>query len=311
MIELKYKAHGKVKKISSLHNYPTQALLRGALCLESIQYNEVEDQSNVTLRFLVDDAIFNDARLNGVNAKNLLPLSTNLPDKLVEIIMIWVNKRGDKVVAFTPTINKTELSVQETRKLSAELCGILSIVIGDAARALPFMNGLNIGIKNAGKVAQLIVRHFDDIQTHNRNGIQLFLAEYAKLSEEALAEGLARVYQADRKITRGQMMVGTLFYASLPIKLSMRSYLKRAHPIFEAYAMLDLSELIKYVQGLFSKDPTGERYLISHNLLTKLQSGQADKFQIQALISLAFEKNRDLETYLKKNSFLGIPLYHC
>jgi 2-polyprenyl-6-methoxyphenol hydroxylase-like FAD-dependent oxidoreductase len=306
MIELKYEVEGKVEKLSSFDYFTTQALLEGVLCSENIKYNEKKGVSEVTLRFLVDSTTYNDKRLLGVNAKNLLPVSKNLPEPLVHAITMWLNKRGDKhIVVGSATINKTTLSLYASKKFGEQLNDVMLLLIGDAACGYPYMNGAILGIENGNLLVDLIVKNYINLVAGDPQAMQSFLKDYIALTKATLEKGRTRVIKADNKVANNQKAVKVLYASSYPIKLSMASYYDEPHPIFYSHVIVD-DRLTKYVQNKLSNTPSN-KHSLSQNLLIALNSVDYNFGYIKALLYLAYFKNREME--INKPSLWSFSLF--
>ncbi len=318
MIEVKYQVEGEARTMGAFENFTTQLLLNGFLCLEHIKRQPGELNSQITLRFLVDDETFNDSRLNGVNAKNLLPLTYNIPKKLRDAINKWVNQRGDDtgIVPLSATINKTNLSIYTSKQFSDFDKNLILLLIGDAACGFAFMTGLNLGIDAATILAKMIISHYHLITDGNEKGISDFLNQYNQLLEKTFRKGSDLVNQANNKISKNEKIVKSAYYSTLPIK-SIRDYsLSESNPIFEASYHVNLLPLIKYINKN-ARSSDLDFYRLSNNLLNKLtdENLSYDFNSIYSLLHLAYCKNLNLEKRKAERSphysfwsYLGFPI---
>lgn len=292
LIELKYQVKGKVSRISSLKYYHAHTLLNGTLCTEHVKYDDKKKISEVTLRFIVDERIYNDPKLKNVNAKNLLKITdTNIPKELYEIINIWLNRRNDKyIIPGSATLNKTAIAIYSSAKLHHTINTMLLLLVGDAACGFPYMNGLNLGLESASSVTDLIAQNYDKITQGNKEAINQFFKEYDALIKKTFAKGEIRVKKADAKVASSRMTGKVLTQFAVSTKTPLSKILYPRHEIFDCHFMLDKA-LPSYIESL----PTNSKeYLLSLNLLVALSNSEYDFEYIKALLVLAYKKNEAL-----------------
>lgn len=304
MIELKYQVEGKASKLSRVSYFLTQPLLEGLLCSEHVKYFPEKKLTDVTLRFIVDDKIYNDPTLKNINAKNLLPLTKNIPKKLADAINVWVHKRSDKnIIIGSPMLNKTKLSIFSSSKYCGEINKTLVLLLGDASCNYPFMNGLNLGLEMGTKLAKLIVSHFDQIAKADLATINEFLTLYTSLTQETFNKGSVLVNRANNKLTSNARKVDAVYYSSFPIKTSMQLYYHSKHSIFDSHLIPDLNYLKNYVQKQETKKSSSQ-YVLSNQLLNHLQQVSYDFDWLKALLCLAYQQNESIKEFEKNTSIL-------
>lgn len=312
MIELKYQVKGKAEKLSTITFYLTQALLDGFLCSESISYNKEKDTSEITLRFLVDSETYNDSLLKGVNVKNLLPLHRhNIPAKLYRAINQWLNTRDDHdVIIESPTLNKTKLSIYTSKKYAGEVRDLPVLLIGDASCGFPFMNGLNLGIKNSKKLTDLISAEWHHIKKDEHTVFERLIKSYTEKTAETYQQGSSIVAKANRKIDYQESSVQLTYYSTFPIKGSMRYMRSGEHEIFSAHELLKFKAFDSYKKNL---TPKTNKHRLCCDLETELHKAGRDINKIKKVLYCAYLTNKEIEYFTNKNWmnwFIGSYMKH-
>ena len=222
LIELQYTVEGKVKELAWATYVLSQPLLDGFLCSEHIAYDEAKKRSHITLRFIVDKETYNDPTLNGVNAKNLHPLSAKIPERLKRAINIWLNTRGDNnIVMGSSKLNKITLSIYTSRHYAQAVGQKPVILIGDSSCGFPFMKGYNLGVENCGKFVTILSQHWAGLQKGDQAATQQFIDDYALATQATYEKGTHIVAKANNKLARQEKLVSALHYSSFPVKTAI------------------------------------------------------------------------------------------
>ncbi len=324
LVEIKYLARGKVEKLSKFNYYRSQALLYGFLCSESIKYLKDSNQSQVTIRFLVDEKTYNDIRLNNINAKNLLPLCADLPlpSLLRKVINIWLDLRDDIVELKSATINKTILSIYSSKTFGTADHMQAFLLLGDAASGFPYMNGLNLGTTQALEAAGIIIEYISAIMSGDLNSMDALLKDYSAMTKAIFDKGFKIVAAKDHEITNNKRIAQSVYVSSVCIKMPEQSIREVDHPIFlgvpKPYC-LKLNSLNNYVENN-SGNVNNETYLLSMRVLELLIKHQrmviqnpvhADFPFLKAVLSLACYKNQAIVTRAKNWGMLSSLSKHA
>lgn len=318
LVEVTYLAQGEVQKLAKWNYYRSQALLYGFLCSESIKYLKDKKQSKVIIRFLVNEETFHDPRLNNVNAKNQLPICSDLPlpSLLRKVINIWLSLRKDRVVPDSGTINKTILSIYLSELFAAVEAMQAFFLLGDAVSGFPYMNGLNLGTEQAIFAAELLIKFIDDIVKGDVNALTEFTRNFNDVTRTIFKKGTDIVARRDYEISNSKIATQAIYASSYSIKGPERWYRAGDHPIFHEEpksCTLELRDLDDYVEK-HSGNPGSETYLLSSDLLGLLikhqrlvvqDPTQVDFDFLKAALSLAYEKNQAIVTRAANRGFLA------
>lgn len=295
MIEVKYEVRGKARTMNELEVPLTQPLLDGFLCSELVKYDNTKDRSYVTLTLLVDEKTATDPKLEGVNAKNLLPISTDLPKKLKKAINLWVKARRDKeIVAGSATLNKTTLSIYTSNAYSKEISHIPILLVGDASCGFPFMNGLNLGIQNINHLVKLIADLWNELCKNNEKAFHTLMEEHAKNTQITFEQGTELVTKADNKIKKQKQLVDAMHYSSLVPIAIIQKIQEPEHEIFRANVPIQFEPLLDYINHA-----KPDKKIIANNLFAALLKANNDFQLVRAALKEAYLANVQLESTRK------------
>ncbi|MEO8402459.1 MAG: FAD-dependent monooxygenase [Gammaproteobacteria bacterium] len=304
MIEMRYEVSGKDHKLNELHNIHTQLLLGGFLCTEDVKYDAKTNKSIFTLRFLVDQKTFEDQRLVGVNAKNLLPISQHfpIPRALKNAFNVWQSQhKSSHVDIHSGTINKTTIGLYASNFCGNILDDTVFTTAGDALFGFPYMNGLNASTEFVIKATKIIKKMHDAISINSQQQLMQAIEEYQALSKEIFEKVKVKVLRKDRDIHKNRKVVKSAFvmssFATGPELLLRRQFnlmfaTKNANLIdFDA-----LNEYVDRNNRHKTKTQLAMNVLLALSKINlQLKKGEAVDFDtVQQMLKVAYVNNRNI-----------------
>jgi 2-polyprenyl-6-methoxyphenol hydroxylase-like FAD-dependent oxidoreductase len=305
LIEIKYSVKGAAYRINPLLYHHTHIYLNGILITEQIKHNKktvlkgnklVTEivSTEVVLRLTVDDETYNDAKLKDVNAKNLLRVTAdNIPKKLYHALNIWVHKRLDRnIIPASVKLNKTSLGIYSSKKLHSAKDHCIAVVVGDAACGFPYQNGLNIGLKNAAELAQLICKNYQGLTANDGPIVDSFFKQYDEQVQKTYKEGEQRVTSIDNKIASSTKFAKAMHNVAFSSHGFLRDLLYKEHSLFRSYNLFDRS-FSKYNKSVPA--PSLDKFYLNNQLIRCLQQAGSDFSLIYAILAVAYTKNLSIE----------------
>jgi 2-polyprenyl-6-methoxyphenol hydroxylase-like FAD-dependent oxidoreductase len=203
--EIKYKIHGKSRPMRfQMEFLPTLSLVEHFVS-EHVG-KEVDGQSQVSIRFFVDQQTFEEMQELGVNFKNPLKLArateieTPGIKKLTTSIQKWLIARadliGDKQIELSERITAINLPVYRCERFALQHAGKSWFLVGDAALGVPYFRALNAGLLSATKLARAIRAHF-----YPKAVAEEAVSSYSKMSHSLSKEHLIPVDRYHKDIS--------------------------------------------------------------------------------------------------------------